>query len=77
VSRCILGAAEILSRAVLERRLGHGGFLDEEDEDEHAEDSDYENEPEPMGEPGSENVSSGQKQEQRLLPVLRVGSSIA
>jgi hypothetical protein len=67
----------MLSRTVLERRLGRGGFLYEDDEDEHAEDSDYENEPEPVGELGSENVSSGQKQEQRLLPVLRVGSSIA
>ena len=71
------GAAEKLSCTVLERHWGRGGLLDKDGEGEHAEDSDYEDEPEPAGELASENISSKQRQEQRLFPVLKVGSSVA
>jgi hypothetical protein len=57
--------------------LGRGGLLDKDDEYEPAEDSDYENEPEPAGELGSENISSEKRPEQRLFPVLGIGSSLA
>ena len=77
MSHCIPAAAEVLNCAVLRCHPGSGDLLDEDDEDEHAEDSDYENEPEPTDELVSGNVHSGEKLEQRLFPVLRIGSSVA
>ena len=69
---------EILSHAVLERRLGSEGRLDKND-DEYTEDSDYENEPEPMDKQASQNIKVGSEHEgeQKLLSVLRIGSSAA
>lgn len=73
----ILGAAQVLSCVVIERRLGLRGRLIESDEDEYTEDSDYEDETGLTGEPISGNIDSEQNREQRLHPVLKIGSSVA
>lgn len=70
----------VLSRAVLlERQLGSEGRLDNADEDEYAEDSDYETEPESTGQRVSQNIEVGPEHEgeQKLLSVLRIGSPAA
>lgn len=70
--------ADILSKVVLRRHLGlGGGLLDKENEDELTEDSDYESEHEPACGQVSKNIGSEQREEQRLLPVLGIGSSVA
>lgn len=74
MSHSVLGATEILSCAVLGHHLGHGVLLNQDHEDENAEDSDYEDEPEPSGQLVSDGI---QREEQRLFPVLRIGSSVA
>lgn len=64
---------------VLERHLGSEGRLDKNDEDEYIEDSDYEDEPEITGEQVSQitGVNSEYEGDQKLLSVLRIGSSAA
>lgn len=58
---------------MLERHLGRGGRLDKSEEDEHSEDSDYEDAPELSCEQVPGNGSPDQKQ--GLFPVLKIGSS--
>lgn len=69
----------VLRCAVLERHLGSEGRLDKNNEDEYVEDSDYENEPESTDEQVSQNIEASSEHEgqQKLLSVLRIGSSAA
>ena len=62
---------------MIERRLGLRGHLNKSDEDEYTEDSDYEDETGLTGGPVSGNIDSVQNREQRLYPVLKIGSSVA
>lgn len=73
------GLLGVLNCVVLGRHLGSGGRLDENDENEYIEDSDYEDEPERVDEPVSQDTEANPegKEEQKLLSVLRVGSSAA
>ena len=61
------------------RHLGSEGRVETEDEDEFTEDSDYENDPEPADQQVSHNieVSSENEGQQKLLSVLKIGSSAA
>jgi len=73
------GVTEILRCTVSQYYLGYEGHIDRNDEDEYIEDSDHENEPEPAGEPVSQNIKVNfeQKLERKLLLVLSIGSPIA
>jgi hypothetical protein len=62
----------------VERHLGSEGRIDNDDEDEDSEDSDYENDPESTDERVSQNNEiSSEHEGQKLLSVLRIGSSAA
>ena len=78
MSHHITGPARVLSCTVLGCQLGLEGYLDRND-DEYVEDSDYENEPDSTGHSVSQDmeVDSKRKREQKLLPVLSVGSRAA
>ena len=83
------GLTEALSRAVSRYCPGREGYLDEKDEDEDVNDSDYKDEgvkdsdyedvPENPAEPAPQDVESGseRKEEQKLPSVLEFGSLIA
>ena len=75
----LYGDALVLSCTVVGRHLGSEGRLETEDEDEYTEDSDYENDSEPADQQVSKNseVSSENEGQQKLLSVLRTGSSAA
>ena len=59
--------------------MGSEGHLDDKDEDEYTEDSDYENEAAKIVEPVPQKTESESEQqgEQKLLSVLKFGSSVA
>jgi hypothetical protein len=78
-SHHVLGSLKHLSCIVLGCHLGSGGHLDEKDNDEYIEYSDYENDVEKADEPVSQKIerNSEQKDEQKLFSVLKFGSSVA
>ena len=68
---------KVLTSAVLACHSGDDDNLNWSDEDEYAEDSDYEDEPEAVSKPVRENTYPGQDQGQGPYPVFRIGSSVA
>lgn len=77
MSNPVLGADRELSPTVLGRHPGRGDRFDKSDEDGIAEDSDYEEDPDPAGDPASENTETDHEEERRLFSVFSVGSPIA
>ena len=69
----------MLSWTVIECCRRDDGHLEKSEEYEFTEDSDYEGEYEQAGNPGSGDAEASceEKQEQELLPVLKIGSLVA
>jgi len=69
----------ILSWTVIECLKSGGGHLEKNEEHEFPEDSDCETESDLAGSSVAGNVNAGfeQKWEQKLLPVLKIGSLVA
>jgi len=72
------GATCVLNWTVVKCCKGGGGRLEESEEYEFSEDSDCESESESARNPASGNAEAGfEKQGQKLLPVLKVGSFVS
>lgn len=77
-SRCLFGLLKQLSCVVLGRHLGCRGHLNQKDEDEDTENSDYESDAGKTVEPVSREIERGSEQngQQKLFSVLKFWSSV-